>query len=98
MSLGMLRRNAKTFALVGSMLFLFIHDELNARVIRPGIPPAAKSAANNSTKTKSGRSIVLPPEKAAPVKVPRFDRPVVIDGKLDDESWKQAARLKDFYQ
>ena len=72
----MLRRNTKTLILVGSMLLLFIHDELNARVIHPGIPSAEKSAANNSTKTKSGRSIVLPPEKAVPVKVPRFDRPV----------------------
>src|SRR5438874_4860217 len=53
---------------------------------------------NQSTKTKSGRSIVLPPEKATPVKVPRFDQPPVIDGKLDDEIWTQAVKLKDFYQ
>ena len=32
------------------------------------------------------------------MKIPRFDRPPVIDGKLDDEVWKQAAKLKDFYQ
>ncbi len=41
---------------------------------------------------------VIPPEKAKPVTVPRFDRPPVIDGKLDDEVWKHAAVLKDFYQ
>ena len=94
----MLRRNAKTVALVGSMLLLFVHDALNARVVRPGIPRAEKSAANNSTKTKSDRSIALPPEKAVPIKVPRFDQPPVIAGKLDDEVWRQAVKLKDFYQ
>jgi len=57
-----------------------------------------ESVPNNSAKTKSSRSIVLPPEKASPVKVPRFDKPPVIDGKLDDEVWKQAVKLKDFYQ
>lgn len=30
--------------------------------------------------------------------MPRFDKPPVIDGKLDEEIWKQAALLKDFYQ
>jgi hypothetical protein len=45
-----------------------------------------------------GRAITLPPEKAAPVVVPRFDAAPVIDGKLDDAMWKQARVLKDFYQ
>src|SRR3989442_4503092 len=59
--------------------------------------PAATTAkpANRST----GKSaITLPPEKAEPVKVPWFDKTPVIDGKLDDEVWKHAAILKDFYQ
>ena len=30
--------------------------------------------------------------------IPRFDKPPVIDGKLDDEVWKQAAVFKDFLQ
>lgn len=42
--------------------------------------------------------VVLPPEKAAPLKLPRLTKAPVIDGKLDDEIWKQAAVLKDFYQ
>src|SRR5207253_8772518 len=53
---------------------------------------------DQSTKSKSNRSIVLPPEKSSPVKIPRFDQPPAIDGKLDDEVWKQAVKLKDFYQ
>ncbi len=42
--------------------------------------------------------IVLPPEKAKPVVVPRFDKAPAIDGKLDDEIWKTGAVFKDFYQ
>jgi hypothetical protein len=30
--------------------------------------------------------------------MPKFDKPPAIDGKLDDEIWKQAIVLKDFYQ
>ena len=41
---------------------------------------------------------VLPPEKANPVRLPRFAKPPVIDGKLDDEVWKSSVVLKDFYQ
>src|SRR5262252_8846076 len=40
----------------------------------------------------------LPPEKSAPVHMPRFEKPPVIDGKLDDEVWKNAAVLGDFIQ
>jgi len=43
-------------------------------------------------------SVALPPEKAAPVRIPRVDRPPVLDGKLDEDIWRQAAVLKDFYQ
>jgi len=58
----------------------------------------------NLTCAQTGRQsvprseIVLPPEKAAPVKVPRFDQAPIIDGKLNDAVWKQAVKLKDFYQ
>jgi hypothetical protein len=40
----------------------------------------------------------LPPEKAQAVRLARFDKPPVIDGVLEDEAWKQAARFVDFYQ
>ncbi len=43
-------------------------------------------------------AISLPPEKANPVRIPKIEKPPVIDGKLDDEVWKQAILLKDFYQ
>src|ERR1700694_3506950 len=61
----------------------------------PSSTPEASVAKSGST-AKPG--LVLPPEKAQPVRLPKFEKPPVIDGKLDDEVWKQAAVLKDFYQ
>jgi len=62
----------------------------------------AAGAQSASPPTKPGNAakptITLPPEKAKPVTIPRFDHPPVIDGKLDDEVWKTAAIFKDFYQ
>lgn len=66
-------------------------------------PAPAKATASPSASTKGlapapKPGLVLPPEKAQPVRMPKFDKAPVIDGKLDDEIWKQAAVLKDFYQ
>jgi hypothetical protein len=60
---------------------------------KPDKNPSHTSAANPP---KTG--IELPLEKANPVKLPKFDKAPVIDGKLDDEVWKSAVVLKDFYQ
>src|SRR5215204_883020 len=54
--------------------------------------------ANAQTAATPTAAIVVPPEKSQPVVLPRFEKPPVIDGKLDDEVWKNAAVLKDFYQ
>src|SRR5947208_5738244 len=64
--------------------------------------PAPKASPSTSTKpatsggTKS--AIVLPPEKSQPLTMPKFATAPAIDGKLDDEIWKSAIVLKDFYQ
>ena len=42
--------------------------------------------------------VVVPLEKQEPVKIGTFETRPVIDGKLDEEVWKSAAVLKDFYQ
>ncbi|MFN2578743.1 MAG: DUF5916 domain-containing protein [Pyrinomonadaceae bacterium] len=69
---------------------------------QPAPAPAPKATPSAATKPDAGSggkaSIVVPPEKAQPLKVPKFDKPPVIDGKLDDEIWKSAIVLKDFYQ
>src|SRR6266536_4389643 len=61
----------------------------------------AQSSANSHSVTApkpTRAAIVLPPEKARPVSLSRFEMPPVIDGKLDDNVWKKALILKDFYQ
>src|SRR2546421_1446655 len=63
-------------------------------------PAAAKTDAAKAAGAKAAAKGIpaLPPEKAQAVSVVRFDKPPVIDGKLDEEVWKKAALLKDFYQ
>src|SRR2546422_8074835 len=67
-----------------------------------GAQPSATSAnpaAHPKADSPAGkRNIVLPPEKSQPVKLPRFEKAPLIDGKLDDEVWTHAVVLKDFYQ
>jgi hypothetical protein len=60
-------------------------------------PSANTNLAKPATPAAKG-AVVLPPEKASPVTVPKFGQAPVIDGKLDEEIWKTAAVLKDFYQ
>src|SRR5689334_2752396 len=57
--------------------------------VSPAAPPGVKTGK---------AALSLPPEKANPVKAVLFNKPPVIDGKLDDEVWKTATVLKDFYQ
>jgi hypothetical protein len=61
---------------------------------------SSSEADKNSTKAVAAvkHAVVLPPEKSKPVAVPRFETAPVIDGRLDDVVWKQAAVFKDFYQ
>jgi hypothetical protein len=57
------------------------------------------SAVAAQSEVKTGKAaLVLPPEKSNPVKPTLFASPPAIDGKLDDEVWKSAVVLKDFYQ
>jgi len=64
----------------------------------PASSPSTKSKSDTKTANVLKHALVIPPEKAKPIRVPRFDKAPVIDGKLDDEVWKQAAVLRDFYQ
>src|SRR4051794_13222930 len=54
--------------------------------------------ARAQTPNVAKHTVTIPPEKAKPIAVTRFDKAPVIDGKLDDEVWKQAVVFKDFYQ
>ena len=67
-----------------------------------------QTAVSQSTGTVSGAApatspaaphrVEVPPEKAKPVRIPRLDKPPMIDGKLNEDVWKQAVVLRDFYQ
>src|SRR5882724_2686579 len=59
-----------------------------------GVAMRVSAQTPNGTK----HSIAIPAEKAKSITIPHFDKPPVIDGKLDDEVWKTAAVFKDFYQ
>ena len=61
-------------------------------------PPTATASPAPAAKKDAIKGRVVPPEKAQPITIPRFDTPPAIDGKLDDAVWKQAAVFKDFYQ
>ena len=49
-------------------------------------------------KTSALAKFNLPPEKLNPVKIPKIETPIVIDGRPDEEIWKQSFVFKDFYQ
>jgi hypothetical protein len=61
-------------------------------------PAAAVLTEASVAPMNAGRAATVPAEKVAPIRVPRFEKAPVIDGKLDDEVWKTAVVLKDFYQ
>lgn len=66
-------------------------------------PPRTPARATELTAAPSdsaagGPSPATPPAKTRPVHIPRFEQAPVIDGRLDEEVWKRAAVLKDFYQ
>ena len=88
--------------LFGSLALLFLPVAAQST----GAPATDQSATQTPAASPSPAStigtgkhvVVVPPEKVGPIRVPRFDKPPVIDGKLDDEVWKKAAVFKDFYQ
>ncbi|MEZ5424832.1 MAG: DUF5916 domain-containing protein [Pyrinomonadaceae bacterium] len=46
----------------------------------------------------SEKKLEIPPEKAAPIVVPKFETEPTIDGRLDEEVWQRAAQFKNFIQ
>jgi hypothetical protein len=64
----------------------------------PKPSPAASPAGATPTPANNKGAFVLPPEKTKPIVLPKFETAPTIDGKLDEEIWKKAVVLKDFYQ
>ncbi|MGE3468394.1 MAG: carbohydrate binding family 9 domain-containing protein, partial [Pyrinomonadaceae bacterium] len=68
-----------------------------------GQPSAAAPAANGNGNGSSAAGpkpgkVEIPPEKARPVNIPLISAGPVIDGRLDDDAWKQASVFNEFYQ
>lgn len=92
----------KLYSVLAIIFFAF---SLNAQT---AIPDATVATTNKNTDAASTSdnmpdgvkvgNVVLPPEKTRPMVVPKFSSPIVIDGKPDEEAWKDAAVFKDFYQ
>jgi len=68
-------------------------------------PPGTETTSTTDTKAPATAaapaakgSVILPPEKANPVTIPKFEKPPTIDGILNEPVWQGAAVLKDFYQ
>ena len=90
-----------------SLAFSQAHSQTVSAEPSPATSPVGEKAAEKGnlpsgdqpTVPKVGKAaLALPPEKSNPVRLVRFDKPPVIDGKLDDEVWNNVPPLKDFYQ
>ncbi len=82
------------------ILFLFF---INAAAQAPFVPnPVEKNEDSKVVEVKKDdppkKGVVIPPEKAVPIKVPKISPGIVIDGRPDEEAWKSAAVFKDFIQ
>src|SRR2546423_14125099 len=93
----------KKLLLIISLLALsvvpaFAQTSLVKAAAPAGSPKPDNKSAHTSSTAPPKSGIDLPPEKKNPVNLPKFERAPVIDGKLDDEVWKSAVVLKDFYQ
>jgi uncharacterized protein DUF5916/cellulose/xylan binding protein with CBM9 domain len=84
---------------LGALVFaLFLSSSpASGQSAQPAIR-ASDGVKDSSKPAAAPSSVEVPPEKAKPLIIPRFAKPPVIDGKLDDDVWKTAAVLGDFYQ
>src|SRR5215216_5493886 len=93
----------------GALVFILLSLPMPAFAQAPQPPITGSAVESKDAPRKDGSkaeikpdsmrsAIVIPPEKANPVSIPRLEKPPVIDGKLDEETWKQARVFKDFYQ
>jgi Domain of unknown function (DUF5916)/Carbohydrate family 9 binding domain-like len=80
-------------AFLAVLFFTFIIPAQTANLVETKEPETPKK-----TTSASKSKVIVPPEKARPIKIPKIETPPTIDGKPDEEAWKTAAVFKDFYQ
>lgn len=92
----------KLFVLLLALFFSIYAQAQTSNLTDSNISAKPNEVTTDSNNKQDNKKINgkfnLPPEKTRPVQVAKFIAPPVIDGKLDDEAWKSAQVLKDFYQ
>ena len=78
-----------------SPLAIFVDAEQESSQLGP--PPSVDSR-DKAIDTRKGGKVVVPPEKARPVTIPKTASAITVDGIPNEEAWKTAAVFKDFYQ
>ncbi len=92
------------YKLCAILLILFFSNYIQAQPSNSAESDVSKKSsegkisADSKLDGKTTGKFNLSPEKIKPVEVAKFAAPPTIDGKLDDEAWKSAQILKDFYQ
>lgn len=61
-------------------------------------PSTAKGSASDDKPLVKIGNVPVPPEKARAINIPKIAPGVMIDGKVDEAAWKDAAVFKDFIQ
>ena len=79
-----------------AVLFLTIYVPAQAANLTEAKEPDKPKEEKTTPARKS--NVVVPPEKARPISIPKIESVPTIDGKPDEDAWKQAAIFKDFYQ
>ena len=75
------------FLLLGLLLFA-------APSSRAQTQPTAGGGGQTVELSAAKTAVRLPPEKSRPVRIPRFEKPPLIYGVLEEEVWNTAAVLK----
>lgn len=79
-----------------SFLILLLVTTASLTLAQDNTTSASTNTNSDGSITRGG--ITIPAEKARPIKIPRIETPPIIDGKIEEEIWKQAALFKDFVQ
>jgi hypothetical protein len=79
------------------IVLLSFSNHLPAQPLQNDQKKPAEASSETRNDPKSGK-VEAPAEKKKPIRIPKVEAGPVIDGKPDEELWKQAAVFKDFYQ
>lgn len=80
------------------LVLLFSFISIHAQETTTNEQTASLKEKKEDVPAKKGKAVVVPPEKAKPISIVKVEKPPVIDGRLDEDIWKQAVVFKDFVQ